>query len=56
MIYVQEKVAITHDDPLASELSKALTKENGWRRSEDTVVVVFVREQWNSIGVQDEHE
>ncbi len=56
MIYVQEKVAFTHDDPLLPECSKALTKENGWRRSEDTVAVVFVRETWNSIGVKDNDE
>lgn len=56
MIYVQEKVVLTHDDPLLPECSKTFTKENGWRRSEDTVAVAFVRETWNLMGVKDNDE
>ncbi len=45
MIEIEERITVTHDEPLVKEYRKRLLEKDGWQISEDTVAVTFKRIQ-----------
>ena len=43
MITKTERYVVSHDDLLADEFAKKLTKEDGWKRKDTTVCMIFER-------------
>ena len=54
MITIEERITVTHDEPLAQEYSKHLSEKDGWQISEDTTAVTYKRIQW--FGIKGETE
>jgi hypothetical protein len=52
MITIKEKIIVTQDDTMLSEYRKLLTEENGWKVTEYTMTVVFIRVQFLGIETQ----
>ena len=48
MITIEERITVTHDEPLAQEYSRYLLEKDGWQISEDTTAVTYKRIQWIS--------
>lgn len=48
MITIEERITVTHDEPLAKEYCKHLLEKDGWQISEDTTAVTYKRIQWIS--------
>ena len=43
MITKVERYIVSHDDLLADEFAKKLTKEDGWKRKDTTLCMTFER-------------
>ena len=43
MITKVERYIVSHDDLLADEFAKKLTKEDGWKRKDTTLCMAFER-------------
>lgn len=54
MITIEERITVTHDEPLADEYSKRLLEKDGWLISEDTTAVTYRRIQ--RFGIKGETE
>lgn len=46
MITIEERITVTHDEPLAQESCKHLFEKDGWQISEDTTAVTYKRIDW----------
>ena len=54
MITIEERITVSHDEPLAQEYSRHLLEKDGWQISEDTAAVTYKRIQ--RIGLKGETE
>ena len=48
MITIEERITVTHDEPLAQESCRHLLEKEGWQISEDTTAITYKRIQWIS--------
>ena len=54
MITIEERITVTHDEPIAKDYRIHLLEKDGWQISEDTTAVTYKRIQW--IGLKGDTE